>query len=73
MSLGGKKDGNNYFDLFQTICIGVAIIVFGLSVANDSLTHYVVLSIIITCLLILILMVALMILQKKHRSHDVLR
>jgi hypothetical protein len=39
MSLGGNKDGNNWFDLFQTLCIGIAIIVFGLSAAFDRLYY----------------------------------
>ena len=39
MSLGGKKDGNNYFDLFQTLCIGIAIIFFGLSATLDRLYY----------------------------------
>jgi len=37
MSIGGKKDGNNWFDLIATLCIGISIIAFGLSVTAERL------------------------------------
>jgi hypothetical protein len=39
MSLGGKKDGNNPYDLIVALCIGIAIVAFGLSAAFDRLYH----------------------------------
>ena len=39
MSLGGRKDSNNPFDLIATLFIGIAIIDFGLSAAFDRLYY----------------------------------
>ena len=39
MSLGGRKDNNNPFDLIAALWIGIAIIVFGLSAAFDRLYY----------------------------------
>ena len=37
MSIGGKKDSNNWYYLFWTLSIGITIIVLGLLVATDRL------------------------------------
>ncbi len=39
MSIGGKKDSNNWYDLLLALGIGIAIIVFGLSTASDRLYY----------------------------------
>ena len=37
MPIGGKKDGNDWYDLLWTLSIGVAIIVIGFLIASDRL------------------------------------
>jgi hypothetical protein len=39
MSISGKKDGNNWNDVLLTLSIGIAIIVFGLSIFSDRLYY----------------------------------
>ena len=39
MSISGKKGSNDWYDLFEILFIGIAIIVFGLSIFSDRLYY----------------------------------